>query len=91
MQTIAERLQDNGESVSLSDLRWTAVNGRKDPAIVIQRKGKDRRALATISKQGKFADLYPTWQPIIAKWKAERQQTGKRTNHALIGAGRIPR
>ena len=84
-------MQEFGEDVSFEDLRWTAVNGRKDPAIVIQRKGKDRRVLATISKQGKFADHYQSWQPVIDKWKAERQQTGKRTNHALIGAGRIPK
>jgi len=84
-------LQEDGEAVSFEDLRWTAVNGRKDPAIVIQRKGKDRRVLATISKQGMFADHYPSWQPVIEKWKAERQQTGKRTNHALIGAGRMPK
>jgi hypothetical protein len=87
MQTIAERL----DGVELPDLRWSIQNGRKHPAIVIQRTGKDRRVLATISKQGKYADLYPTWKPVIDKWYAERQQTGKRTNHALIGAGRIPR
>lgn len=90
MAAVANSLQDAGEAVSLDELRWTPINGRKDPAIIIQRRGKDRRVLATISKNGKFASHYQSWQPVIERWKAEREQTGKRTDHAKLGAGAIP-
>lgn len=87
---IADSLQKDGEAVSWEDLRWTLVNGRKDPAVVIQRRGRDRRVLATISKQGKYARMYASWQPVIDAWKAERANTGKRVDHDELPKGELP-
>lgn len=87
---IANSLQGEGEAVSWNDLRWTPINGRKDPAIVIQRRGRDRRVLATISKQGKYADMYASWQPVIDAWKARKQETNKRIDHDTLPKGELP-
>jgi formate-dependent phosphoribosylglycinamide formyltransferase (GAR transformylase) len=90
LTVFAERLAlQTGESVRVDTLRWSFVNGRKNPAVVIQKRGKDRRVLATISKQGEFASLYESWQPVVEAWKAERLQT-HRTDHSKLPKGKIP-
>lgn len=71
--------------VSWQDLRWTPVANR---AIVIQRRGKDRSVLQTISAAN-TPDAWESWKPVLAEWNAERARTNKRTNHNDFGKGKL--
>jgi hypothetical protein len=73
------------------DVRWEPLADRFPTAIKLVRRGKGKQYIATISKDGLFADLYASWEPIIRRWELERAANGKRrTNHDKIGNGNHP-
>jgi hypothetical protein len=73
------------------DVRWEPLADRFPTAIKLVRRGKSKQYIATISKDGQFADLYTSWEPIIRRWELEREANGhRRTNHNKIGNGNHP-
>jgi hypothetical protein len=73
------------------DVRWEPLADRFPTAIKLVRRGKSKQYIATISKDGQFAALYASWEPVIRRWELEREANGKRrTNHNKIGNGNHP-
>lgn len=82
-------------SLQADRLRWQIANDRFPPAVVILRRGKRQNGqsnyVATISNEGAFASLYPSWQPVIKDWISKRvANAGKRTNHSEFAGGDMP-
>ena len=74
----------------VSKLRWYPRGN--PPAIVIVRRGANRKVLATISpKSGKWAHLYPTWERVLTELAKEKAARGvSRLSHEGMEAGEIP-
>lgn len=86
-----EAAHANEPRLQAKGLRWQIANDRYPPAVVIMRRGKDRKAIATISPTSPFASLYPSWQPVIKDWICKRiANGGKKTNHEEIANGEMP-
>lgn len=72
-------------------IRWEPRMDRNPPAIILIRRGKERKTIATISQDGAYASLYQSWKPIIESWRLERATNGnKRTKHEKFGVGASP-
>lgn len=82
--------QENVTEAIISKIRWYP---RGDPpAIVVVKRGADRKVLATISpKSGKWAHLYPTWQKVLAELAEKKSaENVKRRTHDDLSIGAIP-
>lgn len=77
------------ESIA-NKLRWYPRGN--PPAIVIVRRGANRKVLATISpKAGKWAHLYPTWERVLTELAKEKAALGvTRLSHDGMETGEIP-
>lgn len=78
------------------ELRWQVANDRFPPAVVILRRGKRQPGqsnyVATISNDGAYASLYPSWEPVIRSWLSKRiTNAGRRVNHKEITNGEMPK
>jgi len=73
----------------VSKLRWYP---NKAGAVVIVKRGKDRKVLATISPQsGKWSHLYPSWVPVLAELARKKEaERVSRMSHDGMEAGVIP-
>jgi hypothetical protein len=71
-------------------LRWYPRGN--PPAVVILKRGSDRKVLATISpKSGKYAHLYSTWNRVLTQLATEKAAKGiSRMSHDGLSMGEIP-
>jgi len=79
---------DAVESI-VSKVRWYP---NKAGAVLIVRRGKDRKLLATISpNKGKWTHLYPTWERVLTQLAKEKAAAGvSRLSHDGLATGAIP-
>ena len=81
--------EKNAAESIVSKIRWYP---NKAGAVVIVKRGKDRKVLATISpKSGKWSHLYPSWEPVLAE--LERQKVANsvsRLPHDGLETGNVP-
>jgi hypothetical protein len=71
------------------DLRWFAVGGDNPRAIVILRRGANKKSVKTISAKLDPA-AWESWKPVLADLKAEKQKTNKRrVSHKKLKTGRM--
>jgi hypothetical protein len=75
---------------SIANLRWYARGN--PPAIVIVKRGSDRKVLATISpKSGRFTHLYPSWEKVLTVLASEKASKGiSRMSHDGLEMGDVP-
>ena len=67
-------------------LRWQIPNSKT--VTILWRKG--RKTFATISPTCN-AEFWPSWEPIVREWLAERAANGrKRIDHAKFASGKVP-
>jgi hypothetical protein len=71
-------------------LRWYPRGN--PPAIVIVKRGSDRKVLATISpKSGRFSHLYPSWEKVLTVLANEKASKGiSRMSHDGLEMGDVP-
>lgn len=67
-------------------LRWFHIGGDKPRAIIVLTRGKNPVRVKTISAN-KTPELWESWKPVLAEWKAERAKTNKRVNHGKLKTG----
>lgn len=81
--------QPNAAKDIVSRLRWYQ---NKAGAIVIVKRGSDRKVLATISpKTGEWSHLYPSWQKALAELEEKKLANGvSRMSHKGIETGVTP-
>ena len=86
-----ENNEENTVDDIVSNLRWYPRGN--PPAVVILRRGANRKVLATISpKSGKWSHLYKSWEPVLAQLAKEKEQEGvSRISHDGMEAGEIPK
>ena len=98
MQELARELADE-LGVSKTDKAIESIANRlrwyprgDPPAIVIVKRGSDRKVLATISpKSGRFTHLYPTWERVLTALATEKARQGiSRMSHNGLEMGEIP-
>lgn len=72
-----------------NSIRWYQ---NKAGAVVIVKRGADRKVLATISpKSGIWSHLYPTWAKVLAKLEQEKLANSvSRMSHDGLGLGEVP-
>lgn len=73
----------------VSKIRWYP---NKAGAIVIVKRGTDRKVLATISpKSGKWSHLYPSWERALANLEAKKFANNvTRASHDDLEPGAVP-
>lgn len=73
----------------VSKIRWYQ---NKAGAIVIVKRGKDRKVLATISpKEGEWSYLYPSWAKVLAELEAAKVANSlSRMSHDGLEMGAVP-
>ena len=73
----------------VSRIRWYP---NQAGAIVIVKRGKDRKVLATISpKEGKYTHLYPSWERALANLNAKKAVANvSRASHNDLESGVVP-
>jgi hypothetical protein len=73
----------------ISRIRWYP---NKAGAIVIVKRGADRKVLATISpKSGEWSHLYPSWQKALAELNEKKVANGiSRASHDGLSVGTVP-
>ncbi len=81
--------EPNAVANIVSRIRWYP---NQAGAIVIVKRGGDRKVLATISpKSGKWAHLYPSWERALANLQAKKVANGvSRTSHDDLEPGAVP-
>lgn len=74
---------------AVSKLRWYP---NKANAVVIVRRGADRKVLATISpNSGKWSHLYASWQPVLAELASRKEtESVSRRTHDDLEMGSVP-
>ena len=74
----------------VSKLRWYPRGN--PPAVVIVKRGNDRKVLATISpKHGRFAHLYPSWRDVLIQLASEKAALRvSRLSHEGLEMGEVP-
>ena len=91
---LASELGVSNEQKSLdgiiSKIRWYPRGN--PPAIIIVKRGSDRKVLATISpRSGRFTHLYPTWERVLTELAKEKSARGvSRLSHDGLAIGDIP-
>lgn len=77
----------------MDGIRWEPRPDRNPPSVVIMRRGKKVKGvsnvLAVISATGKYADLYPSWEPVLADWRS-KGGGGSRVKHNDLLSGSVP-
>lgn len=73
----------------VSKIRWYP---NKAGAVVIVRRGADRKVLATISPtSGKWSHLYPSWERVLANLEAKKiANNANRASHDDLEMGSVP-
>ena len=73
----------------VSKIRWYQ---NKAGAIVIVKRGADRKVLATISpKEGEWSSFYPSWAKVLAELEAAKVANGvSRLSHDGLEMGAVP-
>lgn len=73
----------------VSKIRWYP---NKAGAVVIVKRGADRKVLATISpKKGDWSHLYPSWQKALADLEAKKAaKSVSRLSHEGLATGDLP-
>lgn len=90
---LAEKMHVNKDEQSVanivSKLRWYP---NKAGAIVIVKRGADRKVLATISPaRGEWTHLYPSWEKALADLEAAKVANNvNRLSHEGLATGKIP-
>ena len=81
--------RENAAESIVSKIRWYP---NKAGAVVIVKRGKDRKVLATISPtSGKWTHLYPSWKPVLAELARKKlAESVSRRTHDDIKAGNVP-
>lgn len=82
--------QTNAVEGIVSKIRWYPRGN--PPAIVIVRRGGDRKVLATISpKSGKWTHLYPSWERVLTELATRKaaENVARRT-HDDLSMGEVP-
>lgn len=75
-----------GGHLQADKLRWQIPN---PTTVSILWRGKERKTFATISPTCN-AEFWPTWEPIVKEWLAERAANSKRINHSKFASGDMP-
>lgn len=71
------------------DLRWFAVGGDKPRAIIVMKRGANKKRVKTISAN-LDPEAWESWQPVLADLKAQRQKTNKRrVSHKDLKTGKM--
>ena len=72
-----------------NSIRWYQ---NKAGAVVIVKRGKDRKVLATISpKDGAWSHLYPSWERVLTVLAKEKEAAGvSRLSHDGMDMGEVP-
>ena len=87
MAAFVEVANKRGGHLQLANIRWQIANERS--VTLLPRKG-ERKTIATISPTHN-AEFWPSWEPIVKEWLAERAANGKkRINHDKFANGEMP-
>ena len=87
MAVFIEAANKRGGHLQIANVRWWIANER---SVVILPRGKYRKAIATISPTHN-AEFWPSWEPIVQAWLAERAANGKkRIKHDKFANGEMP-
>lgn len=71
------------------DLRWFAVGGDNPRAIIVLKRGANKKRVKTISANID-PEAWASWQPVLADLKAQRQRTNKRRiSHKDLKTGKM--
>jgi hypothetical protein len=69
--------------------RWQPVRANTPyPSISIIQRGANRGTILTISRDGTYSELYPSWLPVIEEWKRQHANGCKRISHSRLDTGR---
>ena len=87
MAAFVEIANRRGGHLQVANIRWQIANER---AVVLLPRGGPRKAIATISPTCN-AEFWPSWEPIVREWMAERAANGKkRIKHDKFANGDMP-